>query len=156
MLCFGFGQIMIDSYGEAKGRAPARILVAEDDPDLRAVICLALSQAGFDVVEAADGAGLIDRMATSLDVDGTLDQYDVIVSDIQMPSYTALDVLAGAQRLVTRTPMLLITAFDDRRLRERALQLGAAAVLLKPVDMDELCLEVCRLLTRPMTGVSAT
>jgi hypothetical protein len=39
-------------------------------------------------------------------------------------------------------------------LRERALQLGAAAVLLKPVDMEELCLEVCRLLTRPMTGVA--
>jgi CheY-like chemotaxis protein len=145
---------MIENHGEAKRLAPARILVAEDDPDLRALISLALSQAGFDVVEAADGASLLDRMANSLEVDGTLDQYDVIVSDIQMPSYTALDVLAASQRLVTRTPMLLITAFDDRRLRERALQLGAAAVLLKPVDMEELCLEVCRLLTRPMTGVA--
>jgi CheY-like chemotaxis protein len=145
---------MIQTHGEADRLAPARILVAEDDPDLRALISLALSQAGFDVVEAADGASLLDRMANSLEVDGTLDQYDVIVSDIQMPSYTALDVLAASQRLVTRTPMLLITAYDDRRLRERALQLGAAAVMLKPVDMEELCLEVCRLLTRPMTGVA--
>ena len=148
--------IMFDHPGEAKGRAPARILVAEDDPDLRALISLALSQAGFDVDEAADGAGLLERMASSLEDDGTLDHYDVIVSDIQMPNFTALDVLAGAQRLVTRTPMLLITAFDDRRTRERALQLGAAGVLLKPVSMDDLCLEVCRLLTRPLSGVTAT
>jgi CheY-like chemotaxis protein len=140
----------------AKGRAPARILVAEDDSDLRPMIALALSEAGFDVVEAEDGAILLEYLAGSLEEDGTLDKFDVIVSDIQMPGFTALDVLAGAQRFVTRTPILLVTAVRDPEILERARQLGAAGVLTKPIDVDELCLEVCRLLTRSMPGLNAT
>jgi CheY-like chemotaxis protein len=115
-----------------------------------------LEQAGFDVVEVADGAELLERMAGSLETNGNLDQYDVIVSDIQMPGYTALDVLAAAQRLLVRTPILLVTAVVDWQLRDRALRLGAAEVLFKPVDPEALCLEVFRLMTRPMSGPAAT
>jgi CheY-like chemotaxis protein len=135
--------------------ANARILVAEDDPDLRAMMVLALEQAGFEVVEVSDGAELIERMAGSLEADGSLDRFDVIVSDICMPGYTALDVLAAAQRLLVRTPILLVTAIVDWQLRERALRLGAAEVLFKPVDPEALCLEVFRLMTRPMSGPAA-
>jgi DNA-binding response OmpR family regulator len=139
-----------------KHRNPARILVAEDDPDLRSAMSIELTQAGFDVIEAEDGSSLLDYLAGSLDVDGTLDQYDVIVCDIQMPGYTALDVLAAAQRQALRTPILIVTGMTDPHVRERALQLGAADVLLKPVPLDELRLNVCRLLTRSMPGVSRT
>jgi DNA-binding response OmpR family regulator len=48
----------------------------------------------------------------------------------------------------SRAPILLITAFGDRRTHERALRLGAAAVLDKPVDLDELESAVSRLLGR--------
>jgi DNA-binding response OmpR family regulator len=137
----------------AEGRAPARILVAEDDADLRPMIVLALSEAGFDVVEAEDGSRLLDYLAGSLDEDGTFDQFDVIVSDIQMPGFTALDVLAGSQRFVTRTPVLIVTALSDPEVHERARKLGAAGVMIKPFDVEELRLEVCRLLTRSMPGL---
>ena len=157
MACFRISeQLMLATEFGAKGRAPARILVAEDDSDLRPMIALALSEAGFDVVEAADGAVLLEYLAGSLEEDGTFDKFDVIVSDIQMPGFTALDVLAGAQRFVTRTPILLVTAVRDPEILERARQLGAAGVLSKPIDVDELCLEVCRLLTRSMPGLNAT
>jgi len=140
----------------AKGRAPARILVAEDDADLRPMIAMALTEAGFDVVEAEDGSTLLDYLAGSLEHDGTFDQFDVIVSDIQMPGFTALDVLAGSQRFVARTPILIVTAVSDPEVHERARQLGAAGVMTKPVDVEELRNEVCRLLTRSMPGLNAT
>ncbi len=56
---------------------------------------------------------MLDYLARSLEEDGTFDKFDVIVSDIQMPGFTALDVLAGSQRFVTRTPILLVTAVSD-------------------------------------------
>jgi DNA-binding response OmpR family regulator len=149
-------QLMFATQHGANGRAPARILVAEDDADLRPMLALALTEAGFEVVEAADGSILLDYLAGSLEEDGTFDKFDVIVSDIQMPGFTALDVLAGSQRFVTRTPILLVTAVSDPEVHERARQLGAAGVMTKPVDVDELCLEVCRLLTRSMPGLNAT
>jgi CheY-like chemotaxis protein len=147
--------VTVEQWEQASA-ARARILVAEDDPDLRAMMVLALEQAGFQVVEVSDGAELIERMAGSLDADGSLDRYDVIVSDICMPGYTALDVLAAAQRLLVRTPILLVTAVVDWQLRERALRLGAAEVLFKPIGPEALCLEVFRLMTRPIPGPAAS
>ena len=65
-----------------------------------------------------------------------------------MPGYTTLDVLAGADETLARMRVVLITAFGDRRTHERALRFGAAAVLDKPVDLDELERTVALLLER--------
>jgi CheY-like chemotaxis protein len=123
-----------------------RLLVAEDDTELRTLLVLSLRRSGFEVVEAADGRALLD--ALELTRSNGADSFDVIVSDIRMPGYTTLDVLAGADETFARAPVVLITAFGDRRTHERARRLGAAAVLDKPVDLDELVGAVNRLLGR--------
>jgi DNA-binding response OmpR family regulator len=123
----------------------ARILVAEDDSELRALIASELRSSGFEVVEARDGEALLGRIADAV-LPGGEELYDMVVSDVRMPKFTAIDVLVGARSLLTRTPVVLITAFGDQRLHERALRLGAAAVLDKPVDMVELATEIRRIL----------
>lgn len=123
-----------------------RILVAEDDSELRALIATELRSSGFEVVEARDGEALLGRIADAVQTGGTVDGYDVVVSDVRMPKFTAIDVLVGARSLLTRTPVVLITAFGDPKLHERALRLGAAAVLDKPIDMGELVAEIRRIL----------
>jgi DNA-binding response OmpR family regulator len=120
--------------------------VAEDDFELRALIAAKLRSAGFEVVEAPDGEALLGRLADAAGESGTVEGYDMVVSDVRMPSFTAFDVLVGAHRLLAKTPVLLITAFGDEKLHERARRLGATAVMNKPVSMNELGLEVCRIL----------
>ncbi|HLV67209.1 MAG TPA: response regulator [Polyangiaceae bacterium] len=128
--------------GFAPGAATKRVLLAEDDADLRALIALKLTEAGFEVTEVADGTALLDRLADSIDVEGSLARFDSIVSDICMPGYTAIDILTGIRRYLPDTPVVLITGLADRHTHERAQQLGAVAVFDKPVDLDVLCTAV--------------
>jgi CheY-like chemotaxis protein len=63
----------------------ARILLAEDDADLRSVLADLLREDGHEVVEAEDGTELLDRLAEALASERGFDAYDLIVTDIKMP-----------------------------------------------------------------------
>jgi two-component system response regulator (stage 0 sporulation protein F) len=115
---------------------PARVLVAEDDDEIRTVICATLRDDGYDVTEAVDGSELVDWIAAT--VEGQAQPFDVIVSDIQMPGFTALDVMAGLRRAVSRIPIILTTAYGDASTRLTARRLGARRVLDKPFDLSAL------------------
>jgi len=117
----------------------ARVLVAEDDDELRWLISRTLRKSGFDVIEARDGSALLDRAGEMILHDHTLSGIDLIVSDVRMPGWSGLDVLAGLQHSGVRVPMVLITAFGDDKTHRQAARLGAAAVVDKPFDMDHLC-----------------
>jgi two-component system, response regulator, stage 0 sporulation protein F len=132
--------------------APARVLLAEDDRDLRELLATAFREDGFDVVEASDGRALLDCLAQALSADGNLESFDVIVSDIRMPAYTALDIMEGVRSVLRRSRIILTTAFGDRATHERAKELGAAAVFDKPFDIDELRLAVYDLAYRSGRG----
>ncbi len=123
-----------------------RILVAEDDADLRSLVALALTQNGFRVVEAQDGDALIDLLANSVLSEDERDRFDLVVSDIRMPGYTAIEALVGMRPMLARTPVVLLTAFGDDTLHERALRLGASVVLDKPFELQELLSTVRRVL----------
>lgn len=116
----------------------ARVLLAEDDSELRALIAQALRGDGYQVLEVADGAQLVDRLADAVSADGSLDGFDLVVSDVKMPGFTAIDVLSAMRPFLARTPVVLITAFGDPRTHERAKRLGASIVIDKPFDLDDL------------------
>ncbi len=115
-----------------------RLLLAEDDAELRSLVAGRLREDGFEVVEVADGNALVDRLANAMAADGSLDGFDLVVSDVRMPGFSALEVMTGMRRMLARTPVVLITAFGDPKTHERAQRLGAALVLDKPFDVDEL------------------
>jgi DNA-binding response OmpR family regulator len=130
----------------------ARVLLAEDDGELRALIAHALRGDGFDVIEVCDGKELVDSLADALAADGALDGYDLVISDVRMPGFTAIDVLTAMRPFLARTPVVLITAFGDEKTHERARRLGAAAVIDKPFDLDELRGRLRELLRRRLTS----
>ena len=130
----------------------ARILLVEDDSELRALIATTLNDAGFQVIEASDGDAFIERLTEALAEGDAGQGFDVILSDIHMPAFNALDVLVGAHRLIGETPVILITAFGDRPTHEQALLRGAAVVLDKPVRMTVLCETVTELLIQAQSG----
>ncbi len=129
--------------------SPARILLAEDDGDLRTLVSLKLRDAGFDVTEASDGKDLLERLIDGYSPDGRYDPFDMVLSDINMPHFNALDVMVGARRCLATTPVVLMTSFGDAHTHEQALRLGATAVLDKPLRLDDLSAMLVQILNEP-------
>jgi peptidoglycan-associated lipoprotein len=117
------------------------VLVAEDDPEFRALIGYGLGLDGYEVAATANGVELGSWMAASTIV-------DLVISDVRMPGPSGLDVLARFRRTNTTTPFVVITAFGSAELHALALRLGATAVLDKPFEMDDLRALVRRLIGR--------
>ncbi|NTX06217.1 response regulator [Myxococcus sp. CA051A] len=120
-----------------RGQRP-RVLVAEDQPEMRALLRRALKRQGYEVVEAADGPGLVKAIIDGLLADQT-QVPDLIITDVRMPGYSGLEVVARLRREGWTTPVILITAFGDAQLHRDAELLGAARVLDKPFAMEDLC-----------------
>jgi DNA-binding response OmpR family regulator len=68
---------------------------------------------------------------------------DALVLDVRMPGTSGVDVLTELRAAGWQTPVILISGFGDEALRASALRLGAAAVLEKPFDFDELTTALC-------------
>ncbi len=127
------------------GNVP-RIVLAEDDAELRSLMAEVLRSAGYDVIEVCDGVSLRGRLTYSQMNHSEQSDIDLIVSDIRMPGLNGLDALADVGGPAALPPIILITAFGDQQTFLRASRLGAAAFFDKPVDLDKFCAFVADLL----------
>jgi len=125
---------------------PPRILLADDDNDLRELLASVLRMDGYEVVEARDGIELLDHIGSTMVAGGSGEPVDLIVSDIRMPGWSGMQILSGVRRTDWAIPVVLITAYGDRDTDEEADRLGAAAVFRKPFDLDDLRTVVMQLL----------
>jgi len=117
-----------DSVAEPAG--PARILVVEDESIIRIDIVESLRGFGYDVVgEAADGEAAV-AMATEL-------RPDLVVMDVKMPK---MDGISAAEKMhqARIAPVLLLTAFSQKELVERASEAGVVAYIVKPFTPADL------------------
>jgi DNA-binding response OmpR family regulator len=121
-------------------RRHARVLLAEDDAEVRRLLSLALTRAGFDLVQASSGDEALERIADQLLEDA--DAFDLVIADVRLPGCTGLDLLACLRHFDWHTPVILLTAFRNAAAQDEARQLGAFAVFHKPFDLDELELAV--------------
>ena len=112
-----------------------RIVLAEDDPTMRELVALALRRDGFEVLEVADGHALA-RVADAVAADEI--EICLVISDIRMPGKSGLAMLPILRRSISSPPVLLITAFGDPATHEAAERLGAAGVMDKPFEIDDL------------------
>ena len=110
--------------------APLRIVVAEDEAIIRLDLVEMLREAGHDVVgEAGDGRKAVELV-------GEL-RPDLVVMDVKMPR---LDGISAAQEIggAGLAPVVMLTAFSDKELVERASEAGVMAYVLKPFTADDL------------------
>lgn len=122
----------------AKVRAPMKIMLAEDDDDMRYLLAGALRAEGFEVLEVRDGDELIERLTCDLLLGDGSCSVDLIITDVRMPGISGLSVLEGLRRVDGWTPVIVITAFGDETVHAEAQRLGAVAVLDKPFDVGYL------------------
>lgn len=133
---------MVSSMNEHENETRPRVLVGEDDAEMRSVLSEALREKGYGVVECSDGLKVLDRLSSVLLSSAVTsrepEHYDLIVSDIRMPGVNGLSILEGVKLFERFPPMILITAFGDEETHAEAARLGVAAMFDKPFDIDGL------------------
>lgn len=114
------------------GLAGARILVADDDPELLDGVVRWLRREGADVRHAASGDELLDRLAYE-------GPFDLIVTDVAMPWMSGLQVMHSARTAGISTPIIVMTALRDEGIPAQVATLGHhAAYLRKPFEIAQL------------------
>jgi len=107
---------------------PARILVAEDEALIRLDLVEMLTEAGYEVVaQAANGVQAIALAKEFLP--------DLAILDVKMPE---LDGISAAEQIIEIAPVLMLTAFSQKELVERARDAGVMAYVVKPFNIDDL------------------
>lgn len=131
---------MVITEDPARSARAARILVADDDVEIRSLLVAALRQSGHVVSQARDGLELL----TVLSAVSThqLEPPAAVVSDIRMPLFTGIDALRNARGFGLDVPFILMTAYRDPKVLADAHALGASALFDKPFDIDLLLREV--------------
>ena len=118
-------------------RVKLRILVADDDAEMRALLTVVLRNDGYEVVACADGSRLVEYLEALWARPDKID-IDAMVCDMRMPGLTGLEVLERLGQRPDFPPMILMTAFGDALLHRRARQLGVYASLDKPFEVEHL------------------
>ncbi|MDX2089501.1 MAG: sigma-54 dependent transcriptional regulator [Kofleriaceae bacterium] len=107
---------------------PAKILVADDELNLRRVLVALLRRDGHDVVQAASGAEAIERLA----------DVDVVITDLRMPQADGMDVLRAAAKNHPHVPVIMITAYGSVGQAVEAIKAGAFDYIEKPFEQDSI------------------
>ena len=113
-----------------------RIVVAEDEALIRMDLVEMLVEAGYDVVaEAGDGVQAIELIKA--------EKPDLAILDVKMP---ILDGISAAEEIISYCPVLMLTAFSQRELVDRARDAGVMAYVLKPFTINDLvpAIEIAR------------
>jgi len=107
-----------------------RILVIEDDEEMRSLLEDFIEGEGYGVESVEDGSEGFRKLAK--------ENFDLIVTDIRMPGLNGLDILPGLKQIQPSIPIIVITAFGSEEVQRRALERGADAYLEKPLQLDQL------------------
>ena len=111
-----------------------RVLVVDDEPDVRKVVKRLLTKAGYDVIEAEDGEKAIEAINEG---ENPL-LLNVIISDIRMPKINGVEAINYFQQQWPRVPLIVLTGFPDMEMAIGFLKKGIVDYLVKPVEKEKL------------------
>ncbi len=119
-------------FGASTGNG--RVMIVDDEPDIRKVVRMTLQKAGYDVVEAEDGQKAIEVINTG---ENRL-MLDVIICDIRMPKINGVEAIAYFRKEYSRVPVVVLTGFPDVNMATSFLNDGVVDYLVKPVEGEKL------------------
>jgi len=111
-----------------------RILVVEDEPDLRKVLSSLLKREGYRVDAAESGTRAVEMLGKEV--------YDLVITDVRLPGPSGIEVLRTSRELYPDSPVIVITAFASDEAAEQARKLGAFNFITKPFDNDKIVADV--------------
>ena len=107
-----------------------KILVVDDDKDLRKAMGIRLKASGYDVIFAGDGYSATKMIRE--------EKPDLIILDLGLPAGDGFTVMQRSNNFEIDTPIIVYSARDEKINRKRALEAGATAYFQKPAENDEL------------------
>jgi two-component system chemotaxis response regulator CheY len=115
------------------------LLIVDDSASIRQVVSMTLKGAGYDVIEACDGADALGKLNGR--------KFNLIISDLNMPKMDGLTLLEEVKKLPAYkfTPFVLLTTETDPSKRERAKAAGAKAWVVKPFQPQQMLDAVAKL-----------
>ncbi|MGN0655239.1 MAG: response regulator transcription factor [Ruminiclostridium sp.] len=117
-----------------------KILVAEDERNLRNILCSTLNKEGYSVVTYENGQTAFDQFCE--------EKFDLVITDVMMPVMDGNELTAKIRSISPDTPILMLTALDAIDDKERGFVAGADDYLTKPFALKELLLRIKALLRR--------
>ena len=124
----------------------ATILFVDDEPDLEALVLQKfrrqIREGAVKVIFAHDGLEALQTLEQNPDV-------DMVVSDINMPGMSGLEMLPQVRAQRPAVPVIMITAYGDAETRKKAIERGAEGLLTKPIDFAALRQEIDTRLGQP-------
>jgi DNA-binding NtrC family response regulator len=109
---------------------PIRVLVVDDDAEMRALLRRTLEFDGHHVTELDRGTHVVETLRGM--------PFDLVILDKEMPGLTGIDLLPILRREFPNVPVVLVTAFGGRQVATSAVRLGAARYLEKPFRLGQL------------------
>ncbi len=119
-------------FGASTGNG--RVMIVDDEPDIRKVVRMTLQKAGYDVLDAEDGEKAIEVINTG---ENRL-MLDVIICDIRMPKINGVEAIAYFRKEYPRVPIIVLTGFPDVNMATSFLSDGVVDYLVKPVEGEKL------------------
>ena len=116
--------------GQVENEPARRILLVDDDEDMRNLLAEVLGDDGYEVIQAANGAEALVLLHR--------ETFTVMLLDKRMPGLSGMDLLPGLRVICPETPVIVITAFGDANTVAEGTEKGAFGVLFKPFRMDDL------------------
>jgi two-component system response regulator HydG len=113
-----------------------KVLVVDDQRNMRATTAIVLREAGHAVVEAEDGTAALQRLQA--------ENFDVVLTDLRMPALDGMELLREVQRFAPETQVIVMTAYGTIESAVEAIRHGAYDFLAKPFKEDELLLRVAK------------
>jgi CheY-like chemotaxis protein len=117
-----------------------RVLVVDDEPDIRKVVKMTLEKAGYEVLEAENGEKAIEVINSG---ENRL-LLDVVICDIRMPKINGAEAVAYFRSHYPRVPLIVLTGFPDTDMATSFLRQGVVDYLVKPVEGEKLRAAVAR------------
>jgi DNA-binding response OmpR family regulator len=118
----------------------SKIMIVDDDPNVRELVSVLLQNHGFETCEAIDGRDAMQKI--------TNDNPDLVIIDIMMPNMDGFELCRNLRRYYENMPVLMLTAKGELASKVKAFGLGADDYLTKPFEGDELILRIQALLRR--------
>ena len=120
----------------------ARILIIDDDKDIRAVLRNILESYGYLCHEAAEALTALNEIQNQ--------HFDLVLTDYQMPMMDGIQFLKSLSDPsgTPSVPVIMITGIGDDQTRAKALQAGAVAMFTKPLNFDELLLVIKQVISK--------
>src|SRR6188474_1750675 len=117
-----------------QGGHHGRVLVVDDEADVRKVVRMTLQKAGYDVLEAENGEKAIETINSG---ENRL-LLDILICDIRMPKINGVEAIAYFRANYPRVPVIVLTGFPDADMATSMLRQGVVDYLVKPVEGEKL------------------